>query len=238
MDADAGEDALWQATNSARQSYFEATVGPLPKDIQKMLNMTGVWPGGGLYVIPASRIGQHLALYTTFGLTNPDMPATTRMLDFRLTSDGHRPAKAEGKLEKKIPAPKRAGAAGYGYEIFVIAREGQSWPLGFLQWAVQAEIASDVCLLDRVEKYDGLTVESIDVGSGAPINVLISKALAPLPVGAPLPNGRMELLVATTITESEMRWSDQNGRNALLHKLLDAGIGQISSRDRPSVAGQ
>lgn len=56
MSAETSNDTLWQATYDARQQYFERTVGPFPKDILKMLNMTGVWPGGGLFVIPALKI--------------------------------------------------------------------------------------------------------------------------------------------------------------------------------------
>ena len=74
MAAGTSEDKAWEATYDARQEYFETTVGPLPDDILKMLNMTGVWPGGGLFVIPADRLGKDLALYTTFGFTNTDMP--------------------------------------------------------------------------------------------------------------------------------------------------------------------
>lgn len=45
----------------------------------------------------------------------------------------------------------------------------------------------------------------------------------------------MELLVAVTITDEEMAWSMKNGRRALLDKLREAGIGQISSLSRQSV---
>ena len=70
---------------------------------------------------------------------------------------------------------------------------------------------------------------------GEPVNVLIAKARAPLPTGTQLPNGKMELLVATTITDEEMQWSMTNGRGALLQELYDAGVGQISHPGRPSV---
>lgn len=228
-------EKAWQANYDARQKYFEKTVGPLPSDIMKMLNMTGVWPGGGLYVIPAPKLGQNLSVYTTFGFTNPDMPTTVQLSNFDLQSDGNRATQAGGTLSKKQPAPKRAGFAGYGYEILMVAQSNQQWPLNFLQWAVNAEIGHDAGLLDRVEKYDGLTVEQIQVGPGQMVNVLIAKAQAALPVGTPLPAGRMEILVATTITAQEMTWSQSNGRGALLKKLQDAGVGQISVPNRKSV---
>jgi hypothetical protein len=65
--------------------------------------------------------------------------------------------------------------------------------------------------------------------------VLISKAQAPLPIGTVLPAGKMDLLVAVTITDAEMQWSMQNGRGALLQKLREAGVGQVSVLGRPSV---
>lgn len=225
----------WQANYDARQKYFEKTIGPLPSDILKMLNMTGVWPGGGLYVIPAPGIGKNLSVYTTFGFTNSDMPTTVQLSNFDLQSDGKRATQAGGTLSKKQPGPKRAGFAGYGYEILMIAQSNQQWPLNFLQWAVNAEIAHDAGLLNRVEQYDGLTVEQIQVGPGQMVNVLIAKAHVPLPTGTSLPAGKMEVLVATTITAQEMKWSQANGRGALLTKLREAGVGQISIPDRKSV---
>ena len=65
--------------------------------------------------------------------------------------------------------------------------------------------------------------------------VLISKALPPLPVGTQLPAGKMEILVATVITPEEMHWSMKNGRGALLQKLREAGVGQVSKPGRESV---
>ena len=228
-------DKAWQDNYDARQRYFESTIGPFPKDILTMLNMMGVWPGGGLFVIPAAKLGTNLAVYTTFGLTNQDMPTRVRMSDFTLQSDGTRATQADSKLQQKQPAPKPLGAAGYGYEIFVVTTRDQEWPLAFLQWAVSAEISKDVGLLSRVEQYGGLTVEKIGVGGGNSVNVLIDKAQSPLPTGTTLPAGRMELLVAVTITDEEMEWSMKNGRRALLDRLREAGIGQISSLSRQSV---
>jgi hypothetical protein len=235
MESESQRDKAWEDNYGVRQRYFEAAVGPFPSDILKMLNMSGVWPGGGLFVIPAEKLGRNLALYTTFGFTNPDMPTTVRMTNFQLESDGKRATRAQGSLQSKEPAPKLPGAAGYGYEIFIVTRKDQQWPLGFLQWAVNAEIVNDVGLLARVTKYDGLTIEKINVSQDGPVNVLISKAQAPLPVGMMLPAGSMDLLVAVTITDAEMQWSMKNGRGALLQKLGDAGYGQTSVLGRRSV---
>jgi hypothetical protein len=66
------------------------------------------------------------------------------------------------------------------------------------------------------------------------VNVLSAKALAPLPPGTDWPDGHMDVLVATTITDEEMLWSQKNGRAALLGKLQEAGVGQISIPGRAS----
>ena len=237
MGAELRDDDRWQATYDARQRYFEKTIGPLPNDILKMLNMMGVWPGGGLFVIPALKVSDLLTAYTTFGFTNPDMPTSVQRIDNEQQSrgGGRVAAQAQFTLTKKTPVATRPGAAGYGYEICVVAEPDQQWPLGFLQWAVNAEICQDVGLLARVEEYGGLTVEQIHVGGGTAINVLIAKARAPWPIGTQLPYGKMEILIATTITDEEMEWSMENDREALLKKLEDAHIGQISLPGRDSV---
>ena len=226
------QEVLWQQTYDARQQYFESRVGPLPHDIQKMLSTSGVWPGGGLYAIPAAALGQGMTVYTTFGFTNPDMPASVRMVDFKLEPGDNGAVRAGGRLEAKQPAPRRPGAAGYGYEIMVVAQDGLDWPINLLQWAVHAELANDVGFLERVETYRGLTVERLEVGAPEPLNILVSKALPPLPTGTELPAGKMELLVITTISAAEMQWSMEHGRDTLLARLHAAGVGQISTAGR------
>ena len=78
------KEELWNQVYDARRAYFENTIGPLPNDILKMIEMTGIWPGGGLFVIPADRVGPDVWAYTTFGLTNPDMPTTVTTSDARV----------------------------------------------------------------------------------------------------------------------------------------------------------
>jgi hypothetical protein len=231
--ADKSEEVLWLQTYDAREKYFESVVGPLPADIFKMTDVGNIWPAGGLHAIPAPKLGKGLDVYTTFGLTNADMPATTRLVD--LKPKGKENPQALKRLERKEPAPKRPGAAGYGYELIVVAQRGLDWPLSLLQWVVHAELLSDIGLLNDVEKYGGITVEEIDVGEPEPVNILISKALPPLPTGTQLPAGKMEILVATVITAEEMRWSMGYRRDALLQRLKDAGVGQISKLKRESV---
>jgi hypothetical protein len=146
------DDGDWQEIYDARQRYSESTVGPLPSDILKIPNMMGVWPRGGLFVIPAKRISELLTVYTTFGFTNPDMPTAVQLKDGDPPARGASPTGVKFALTKRTPVAGRPGAAGYGYEICVVAEPDQQWPLNFLQWAVGAEVLKDAGLLGRVEQ--------------------------------------------------------------------------------------
>lgn len=234
--SDLDEEAFWQKVYDARVSYYERHIGSFPEDILKMGNMTGVWPGGGLFVMQADKLGDDLWAYTTFGLTNPDMPASTMMSDYNIeTNDQGQASQYSGKLNSKEPVPSVRGAAGYGYEMLLIAKENAEWPLWIMQWSVNAELLNDAGILQRVEKYNGFTVQEIPVGENDWVNILIAKAQNPLPNGDRLPNGNMDLLVATVITDMEMQWSIEHGRDKLLEKLIAEGVGQISDRYRESV---
>lgn len=226
-------DLYWQEVYDARAAFYEQHFGPLPDDILKLGHLFGVWPGGGLYVIPATKLGEGAYVYTTFGLTNPDMPTTTTLIECDEEHDEQgRPTRTSTSLGPKQPAETPEGAAGYGYELLIVAHENAEWPLWVLQWAVGAELLSDAGILGRVEEFDGLTVEGIQVGCGDEANLLIAKARSPLPAGVQLPNGKMELLIATVITDDEMQWAMENGRAALLDRLAETGSGQTSVRER------
>jgi hypothetical protein len=230
------EEEFWQKVYNERTVYYENHFGPFPEDILKIGHMFGVWPSGGLFVIPAQQLGKDRWVYTTFGFTNPDMPATTTVEDAQVEKDAlGRVVSSSGTLKTKENANLKDGIPGYGYEMLMITRENAQWPLWFMQWSANAEILNDAGLLDHVNQYNGITVQDIKVGENESINVLIAKAQPPLPTGTQLSNGKMEFLIATVITEEEMRWSMDNGREALLKELINAGIGQISDRNRPSV---
>ena len=235
-DHDAAE-RRWQAVYTAREQYYRTHVGEFPEDILKLAHMTGVWPGGGLFAIPANKLGKDLWLYTTFGLSNPDMPTSVAITESNTRHDAlGRVSSSDNSLVARAPAAAPAGAAGYGYEFIVVARENSQWPLWILQWACNAEILNDVGFLARIDKYHGLTVQEVQVGPEPTdmVNLLITRAQAPLPSGTSLPNGRMDVVVATVITDDEMQWSMQNGRDALLAKLQASGVGQVSTRNRRS----
>jgi hypothetical protein len=137
---------------------------------------------------------------------------------------------SESTLEKRAPATAPKGAAGYGFEFIVVTREQADWPLYLLQWACNAEILNDVGFLQRVDKYQGLTVEEIQVGNdpGDQVNLLVARARAPLPTGTQLPNGRMDILVATVITDEEMNCRDQERSRCPRVARLQAACGELS----------
>ena len=223
---------LWEDVYTSRHAWYQREVGVFPGDIMKMRSLFGVWPGGGLFALPADRIEPGLWVYTTFGLTNPDMPATLTLSTPEGDADAA-PTLVAKPVQAFVPPPP--GAAGYGYEFALVTRAPEQWPLWVLQWAANAELLDDAGLLHRVEDHGGVTVQDIEIDDGRKVNLLIAKAGSPLPEGATLPNGRMTLLVATVITDAEMRWSMNNGRPALLERLVAAGHGQVSALSRSSV---
>ena len=236
--APAQEENHWQEVYAFRAHLFEQHFGPLPTDILKIMDLSVVWPGGGLYAIPTKIAGESGFIYSTFGLSNPDMPTTMEWADVQFTSGSsgnQRTVGFEGKIRKKVNPRPRTERPGYGYELVVLAKENAEWPLWLLQWAAKAELLKDADFLGVVEKHQGITVEQISIGKGKSVNLLISKAQSPLPEHLVLPSGKMELLVATLITDDEMAWSLTNGRNNLLTELQKAGVGQKSVLDRTSV---
>lgn len=197
--------------------------------------MAGVWPGGGLFAIPALKIGDDVWVHTTFGFTNPDMPTGVALEKTGFDADEQGRRRVRTRIVKHEPAAKTDGAAGYGYSI-MLATRSKDRPLNFLQWAVNAEIVNDVGRLGRVARHDGLTVDDLAVGPGLAVDVLIDKAEPPLPIGAMLPTGSMTVPAATVITHDEMQWTFDHGRPALRATLREAGVGQISALDRRSVS--
>lgn len=229
------QETLWQTVYQERANFIESHFGQLPKNILRIKHLTGIWPGGGVFKLAAPKLGKGWWLYTTFGLSNPDMPTTVTASHVTREHEQGNPESHRATLSQKENVPSYANRPGYGYEIMVITDEPTDWPLAFLQWAVEAEILHDIDISGRVEKYGGLTTEDIAVGNGAYINVLISKALSPMPSAMPLANGEAKLLVATVITDDEMVWSMGNSREALLEQLEKSGLGQLSRLNRASL---
>ena len=94
---------------------------------------------------------------------------------------------------------------------------------------------NDVDILGRVEKYHGLTVEDINVGNDGMINVMFQKADTPLPTNISLPKYNPPFIIATLITDDEMKWSQSHGRDELLSELKNKNIGQLSNMQRKSI---
>jgi hypothetical protein len=141
---DETQERLWQEVYDARRRYFESVLGPPPNETLKMLNMTGVWPGGGLYVIPASKIGHDTWVYTPFGLSNHGMSA-----GIALTKTEFADGKVKATLEKREPALRAEGAAGYGNEILLATKGKEDWPVNFLQCRPARRSCPADCRLSR-----------------------------------------------------------------------------------------
>lgn len=227
------EHALWQEVYEARERLYREHVGELPEYIQKMMNLTGVWPGGGLFQIEKSKI-RGACVTTSFGLTNSDLPTTVRATGGKQSSEGNAlsfSATLEGRTPRWVPSD----LAGYGYEIMVLTKKPEPWAANLVGFAVNAEIQRDVELLDRVREIGAVTVEEVAIGEGRSIDIVISAAEPPLPTSLQLPNGTMNLLVITRITRPEMELALREGQPALVAELAKAGIGQISDLDRRSI---
>ena len=53
------EERNWDEVYEARVKFVEQNIGKLPDDILKILHMSGVWPGGGLYKLRAEKYGEN-----------------------------------------------------------------------------------------------------------------------------------------------------------------------------------
>jgi hypothetical protein len=228
------QDRLWQAVYRAREEFFDNQFGPFPSEIKKLMNLSGVWPGGGIFQFAASK-RQNLGICTSCGLSNVDMPTPVRLAQHERTEQKGQPtftSKIEGRTPRWLPASQ----AGYGYELIILTPKPEAWPLLPLSWFIQMEILNDVDLLGRVIDNQGLTVEGIKVGDGTQsADFMVQPASSPFPDSAQLPNGTMRLLIATRITREEMNFSLKQGRPALLERLKQAGVGQISILERDSI---
>jgi hypothetical protein len=231
------QEQAWDAVYRARKQFFTESFGPLPNDIQKLMNLMGVWPGGGLFTYEATR-RNGLGISTTFGLTNYDMPTPVTLEQYEQKQDSAgRPGSFTSSLQARVPRWVPADRAGYGYELLILTPSPDNWPLLPLSWFTQMEILKDVNLVGRVDEYQGLTVESIKIGDGSQsADFLVTPALDPLPPAVKLPNGTMRLLVATRITREEMNFSLEQGRLKLLERLQQGGVRQVSDLRRASVA--
>jgi hypothetical protein len=217
----------WDQVYAAREAIYAEHFGVIHGDVQKLMNLTGVWPGGCLVQIESAR--HQIWVTSSFGLTNPDMPARTRPEQFAVENNPDRSVRRyQSTLVGRPPRAVPAGRAGYGYEVLVFTRRKEQWPLMFLNWAVQAEILRDADVLGRVHRYGTLTVESISLGDGQSADFLIAPLLQFVSARADLPNGSMELLAATLITRPEMQFGLEHGGPALLERIKSRPQGQIS----------
>lgn len=232
---------LFDKVYQARQNFYEQHFGKLPNHIQKIGHLFGVWPSGGLFIIPATQLnamGNGLWVYSSFGMSNADMPTSLAVREGsyqQVKNEFGQVIDEKTELIYKQPNVMPQGWAGYGHELLIVTRESADWALWVLQWAVGAELIHDVEFLDRVANNDGFTVEQVKIDYDRYANIFINLAEAPLPTHMNLPNGQARFLVITPISDAEMHYSFEHGRKALLEKLKAQGNWQIADLNRPSV---
>jgi Suppressor of fused protein (SUFU) len=228
------DNAYLTTIHEAREKLYEKLYcETFPETILKLNHLFGVWRMGGLIEFQATKIedGNNYHVLSSFGLSNPDMPSLIVATDLRNVKPGTSSALLVPK--EKRPHP-RIGRAGYGYELLIITKQHEDWTKFLMQWAVDQEIQTDVNFLAHVEGADGLTVENVPVGpnSSQKENILIYPAQEPWPQSAMLPNGLVKFLVMTVITQEEMEFAMKEGRVALVQKLREENIGQVSDLNR------
>ena len=225
-DALARDEKAWDAVYAAREALYAQHLGKLEGDVQKLINMMGIWPGGCLVQLESPRHGVWVT--SSFGLTNPDMPATTTLESFEVQGEGTGDLKHQMQIASRPPRPIPVGIAGYGYEMLVFTRGKETWPLNFLDWAVQMEITRDVDFLKRMEKYGAVTIEDVSLGEHGAGDFIIAPLRQFAPHKMELPNGTMELLVATRITRAEMQLGAGGKGRELLERIVKRPGGQVS----------
>jgi hypothetical protein len=221
---------LWRAVMQARSDFLMQQFGTLPQQMHQLINVAGIWPGGGICQLTAPSLG-NLGVCTTFGLSNLGMPGS-------FTIDTSQPQQSERRLVPKTPREVPAGLAGYGYELIVLTPRPESWPMITLGWFAEMEILNDIDLLSNIAASNGVTVAEIQIGDGSRVgDFLVQPACSPILARVNLPNGLMHVLTATWITPDELEFSKstEDGRWELLNRMLAAGVGPISILDRPSV---
>lgn len=243
------DDDKWLKNYDARVAWYEQNMGALPKNVIKMRNMVGVWRGGGLLAFPAPKLGDKVWAYSTFGLSNADMPATLLQDTEKVEAEKNGRIRFFSlELKNKKPAAVAPDWAGYGYEVVILAREQEDydaqkrpvmphdWPIWALQWLVTAEIYKDVGIRKRVMVGNGLVVNGIKLGKKEKLNLLIVPAPKPLQQEMILPRGKAMLLVAIAVSDAEVRWASENGHRALYKKLMASDVGMFSSRTRSDIS--
>jgi hypothetical protein len=225
------EERRWQAVYNDRSEYFTDTLGPLPGDIQKVMSLSGLWPGGGLFQFAAPRAGG-LGVCASFGLSNYDLPTTAAHAASAQSDDGR---SHNFTLAPRTPRWMNPKSAGYGYELMILTPQPERWPLGPIAWLAEMELKRDLDLLTRVIENQGITIETVHVGGGQTTDFIVAQAREPLPVGAEISNGTFWVLIATRVTRDEMEFARAKGTPELLDRLYAAGVGQVSDLARSSV---
>ena len=231
-DDKASTQAKRQYINEQRNRFIAEHIGEVPKDMLRLPSFNPFWPGGGFHVIKADKLGEGIHAYTTFGLTNHDMPTDVAVKPLNEHDSTMESMYRKRSAEETPSYPTRAG---YGYELMLLCPGESNWAMGVLKWAANAELLNDADLVAKVNRNKGIVLQDIPAATRMYVNLLIDKAPKPIPSNMDLPHGRADVLVATVITDDELAWSKEHGCQALADKLYEAGVGPISHPDRGSI---
>jgi hypothetical protein len=84
-------------------------------------------------------------------------------------------------------------------------------------------------------EHNGLTVQDIQLFDGSNHDFLFYPSVITWPATLDLPNGLMHLVIGTRITRAERDFAKENGCAALIKRLKDAGVNQMTDFKRASV---
>lgn len=231
---DTDADALWDEVYKAREAFYASHFGVFPENILKSMNLIGIWPGGGLIDMPIDNFGSGLHLYSTFGFSNPGLRNGMQSVNTITESGDGNSISISGEM-RRIDPNVEASATGFGYELLVVTKEATIWPQYFLNWIAGLEFNENFELLDRVNEFDGITLERIGISETESMDMIITRAVDPLPAKLKLPTGDIDLLIGTLVTPDELSIARENSASKLLELLLKSNVGQVSDPKRQSV---
>ena len=202
-----------------REEFFEDSLGELPQNRIRAEN----FPTCELFAMQTN-LPDECWVYVTSGLTNRNMNVRTGRKTGLLSNDHFRELVA-----RKNPA---LGTPGYGFELILLTRQKEAWPLESLQRDL-ADKSLNALTTNLVNRNSAVIWARADSG----LNFLVTRAQSPLPESCDLPNGRLVLLVMVSITDAERDFGLKHGFRELYDKLRQLPNWQISQRDRASVVG-
>ena len=228
------EEKLWDKVYAERKVIWEKSFGAFPSEIQRLNNLMGIWPGGCLVQMFSRKLGG-LWVTSSFGLTNPDMPANIQSEYHRINNSKDGSVRYIQAISARVPKEIDKTRAGYGYEIAIITKEDGMWPYSFVNAIVQMEILNDIGLLEMVQEIGAVTIDRVKISETDYGNFIIFEAPSNLINEFKLLNGKGKLLLGMAITDNEMNYVLLNGQKKLLELLTSIDSFPIGDLNRESI---